>query len=540
MGRGFVGVCAVVFGLGAACTSDTLGLDAANGIVRDLGVRDAGPQAETGPRDLGSPDRFDPVDFGPPPDATHADDLGFDDRGFTDGPHDGGFHDADRHDARPDVGFHDVGAQHDAGQICMGSGQAPTPVCQDAGVCGNGVRNRCTVCTNSRLHRAFLPDTGGPICMEVTEECDDLDLGGRSCQALGYAGGNLSCGAWCGFDPRACRGCGNNTIVGSCNEPEMELERLVALDMAAGGLELGVVWSGEGSGVQFARYDADVNLIGKSPCLDHAGATRLAVAPTPVGWIVVSERQGNLYVFVLDSQGVLRRAPRSMPGFAPILIARNGSAPLLLSTNGNTTTASFLDTNGLSTLNVPVFTNPTEAHLQSGVWTGDAFLLAARTTGVVVARLETNGTVSSVTAPGTTSTEYPQIAWTGTEARLTWADFGGTARMLWSRLDAMGVAVGTPVELGRIPDYFNPAPVETLANDSVILLGQHTGHTAHSDEMDIVRLDATGGTVMMPTTISADPNQKTQYDIARIGGRIYASWLSVGFPGRVSIVRLAL
>ncbi len=49
---------------------------------------------------------------------------------------------------------------------------------------------------------------GGPQCgdgyAECSEQCDDTDLNGKDCSALGYDGGNLSCAADCTYDVSQC------------------------------------------------------------------------------------------------------------------------------------------------------------------------------------------------------------------------------------------------------------------------------------------------------------------------------------------------
>jgi len=68
-----------------------------------------------------------------------------------------------------------------------------------------------------------LPDlqcgsTCGDGVKAATEQCDGADLGGASCESLGYASGTLGCDpATCGFDTSACvpaapSSCGNGTI----------------------------------------------------------------------------------------------------------------------------------------------------------------------------------------------------------------------------------------------------------------------------------------------------------------------------------------
>ncbi len=44
------------------------------------------------------------------------------------------------------------------------------------------------------------------------EECDGADLGGASCESLGFDGGELACDEACLFDTRMCEACGNGRI----------------------------------------------------------------------------------------------------------------------------------------------------------------------------------------------------------------------------------------------------------------------------------------------------------------------------------------
>ncbi|MFC1648985.1 hypothetical protein ACFL1B_06050 [Nanoarchaeota archaeon] len=71
------------------------------------------------------------------------------------------------------------------------------------------------------------PDTGntgtevlkglcGNFELDTGEQCDMGNLQGRTCRALGFSGGSLSCGLDCQFDTSGCEGvCGNNKIEGS-------------------------------------------------------------------------------------------------------------------------------------------------------------------------------------------------------------------------------------------------------------------------------------------------------------------------------------
>jgi hypothetical protein len=47
---------------------------------------------------------------------------------------------------------------------------------------------------------------------DAGEDCDGADLGGQTCEDLGFASGSLSCSGACTFDTSACSNCGNGTI----------------------------------------------------------------------------------------------------------------------------------------------------------------------------------------------------------------------------------------------------------------------------------------------------------------------------------------
>ncbi|MBU1069249.1 hypothetical protein KJ975_06730 [Myxococcota bacterium] len=64
-----------------------------------------------------------------------------------------------------------------------------------------------------------VPAECGNGVEEGDEDCDGLDLGGKTCMTQGFTGGTLGCSATCEFDTSACSGtepCGN----GSIDDPE--------------------------------------------------------------------------------------------------------------------------------------------------------------------------------------------------------------------------------------------------------------------------------------------------------------------------------
>ncbi len=111
-----------------------------------------------------------------------------------------------------------------------------------SGTCGNGIREGHEVCDGQDLagvtcesrgyaggelrclsdcrgydeSGCFRPGTCGDGIREASEDCDGTDLGGKTCQDLGYAEGQLRCGPGCSYDTSGCTNsiskCGNGVI----------------------------------------------------------------------------------------------------------------------------------------------------------------------------------------------------------------------------------------------------------------------------------------------------------------------------------------
>lgn len=87
----------------------------------------------------------------------------------------------------------------------------------------------------------------GPRCQnglrEDGEECDRLDLGGATCQSLGYESGTLVCRTSCVFDKTGCSGssggaCGNGVADGSeqCDRADLKGATCESLNLGTGTL----------------------------------------------------------------------------------------------------------------------------------------------------------------------------------------------------------------------------------------------------------------------------------------------------------------
>jgi hypothetical protein len=120
------------------------------------------------------------------------------------------------------------GVACEPGQSCVAG--VCTSSQQPGAVCGNGVIEAGEQCDGANLGGQTCQGLGftggtlacgpnctfvtsgctgqGPVCgngvVEADEQCDGSDLGGHTCQGLGFTGGTLACGPSCTFDTSGC------------------------------------------------------------------------------------------------------------------------------------------------------------------------------------------------------------------------------------------------------------------------------------------------------------------------------------------------
>ena len=94
----------------------------------------------------------------------------------------------------------------DPGEACEGS-KLGGKTCKALGYTG-GVLTCGTKCLfdKSGCHKCGDQKKNG------AEACDGADLGGKTCKALGHVGGTLKCSATCTLDQSACHDCGNGKL----------------------------------------------------------------------------------------------------------------------------------------------------------------------------------------------------------------------------------------------------------------------------------------------------------------------------------------
>jgi hypothetical protein len=376
-----------------------------------------------------------------------------------------------------------------------------------------------------------------------------MDLGGATCMSLGYGGGSLACEPWCNLNTALCTTCGSDPHIAACRELDRNPEQTTALALAADDLLVGVAWISSTfdgtSSLHFDRFNHDLMPLDPQPsiCIPPANARQVGLSTIPGGFLLAAEGAGGINVQRYTADGLPLGAAGLHTGLTlPMLVSRPNNGPLLLASEPRGAVhAILLDDTGATIYDVVVFTAVTEMQYGSGVFIGDAFLVAMRSSigGVQVTRIDLAGMIGSFNTPGSTSTEYPQLAWTGSEGRLTWNDFATTPTILWARIDAMGAPIGSALNIGMAPTYYDPAPLVTIGEDSVILMPGYSGQTGGATHLDYMRLTQAGVTSVGPARLNQDPELAMQYRIARGGADLFAAWVAVGVPGRVVVERIS-
>jgi len=112
----------------------------------------------------------------------------------------------------------------------------------DKEICGNGQDDDAdglVDCTDSDC-AAGCAATCGNGAVEPGEACDGADLGGQTCEGLGYLGGTLACSSSCTLDPSGCDPipgtCGNGMLDAgeACDDAEFGGQSCESLGFAGG------------------------------------------------------------------------------------------------------------------------------------------------------------------------------------------------------------------------------------------------------------------------------------------------------------------
>ena len=123
----------------------------------------------------------------------------------------------------------------------------------------------------------------------LTELCDGMDLGSRTCVSLSYFGGTLACTSTCNLDTQGCASCGSDPRISTCTRAAVATTP-AALSIGRNPQpEIDVAWievaaSVPSPGLHFTRRRPDFTLLSDTRCFEPADSSRVGIASLGAGW----------------------------------------------------------------------------------------------------------------------------------------------------------------------------------------------------------------------------------------------------------------
>jgi hypothetical protein len=314
-----------------------------------------------------------------------------------------------------------------------------------------------------------------------------------------------------------------------------------------------VARGGDRPGLRLTRFRPDLSLVGET-CFGIAGPRELALTATPTGYLLAARAGSGTLLYALGPDGAPRGPARfEHSRYWPSLIARPEGGALLAWMIGNGDIEAVLIRSDGSPEAAPVrvFARAEPwPGIPSAVHVGDGFLLAAHEggTGVVAARLGPDGRLTRRTLISDVTLTHPQLAWTGTEARMVMIEADPrTGNVTHVRLDREGKPLGLAATLAAGQLRFTTAPIAAFGADTVALIlrpGLAPGDPGRPT-MDVARIGAGGAFVGSPIRVTHDPNAPSSHRIARWREEVIVAWTSGaldptrGSPlGRIGLARV--
>jgi hypothetical protein len=323
----------------------------------------------------------------------------------------------------------------EVGSVDMGAGAQVLAACS----VGQGRGDICPLSLCGNGHIDTCP--GGD---SLTEACDGMDLGSRTCASLGYFGGTLACTSSCDLDEERCVSCGSDARISVCVR-SVAGTAPAGLSLAATTTEIDVAWIESAPDVSrqdmhFTRYRSDFTLLSDTRCFGPSDASTVGVAALGNGRVVGTltgsntDTGGGVYLVRLDGEGKIlgSRTVANEAGspFGFRLTTGPSGGALVTWIEGRPSNqvgnlhAELLAPDGSSAWGpIGVGSN---VEFWSAVSTGDGFVLAvqwdqASATTSRSIQLFRLGLDSSLSTGGSIPAVNPArvgLAWTGSEARL--------------------------------------------------------------------------------------------------------------------------
>src|SRR5450432_2644205 len=207
--------------------------------------------------------------------------------------------------------------------------------CPDApSLCGNGVIDSCAVAN---------PFAQGHVS-DVPEACDGAVPAATTCASLGYQGGQLACGSWCGLDVTGCTTCVSDAQISACQDHALNHVEQSLFDMSSDGSRAALLL-GNGTSTQFrlSVVGTDLSSVASERCFSGSILPH-ALAHTKHGWLLLSEHEnsgtGNpnaLAITPLDDTGHKSGNAKVIPGhkWATFVGSPNGGSLLVALREGS-------------------------------------------------------------------------------------------------------------------------------------------------------------------------------------------------------------
>jgi hypothetical protein len=509
-----------------------------------------------GVREAGTTDSPAPVYEGPQGDPAYddggineTDDSGIDTSDSGVNTSDGGVETSDSGVETSDGGVID---ESDASAVVTSAGALAVSTCPavpaPVGVCG------ASQCGNGQIDSCMSGTCNEGGCTMSTESCDGDNLGGATCVSLGFSGGTLACNGGCEFDVSGCNHCGTGSMIDSCGNAALSAAGATSLAIASNATNVAIAWANGApgsAGLNVAVLGSDLTVQSQSGCLGDSDVGMVAIAATANGWIVAAETGGGIEIQPLTPGGVPTGPGQFLANATvPILASNPSGGPLLAWASPDYNGwVSVLGADGTVTSSAPVFYQIVEPEYGSAVFVGDGFLVGIRgSLGATVAHVGLDGTIGTPYSLGD-ETEYPKLSYTGTEARVVYSDFSEVGAVEFQRLDTTGAPIGTPQQLGSIPEYYGQGPNTTVGSDSVVVMSGYSSETGVATHLDITRVTQSGSVVYSPYMLATvgKLDDIWDYSMAPIGSDMVVAWLTAGtpsgfdsdvFPATIGIARI--
>jgi hypothetical protein len=415
-------------------------------------------------------------------------------------------------------------------------------VCQgDGGVCGDGVLQSCEVCGGTKDEGGDT-DTSPPQCEITSEPCDAENLDGQTCSSLGFAGGDLTCDEWCGFDIRDCGSCLASPQVIECRQPRVDVVSVHDLELATDGETIAAAWIGDRL-LSFARFDDQFEPLGTTPCIELDDGHRLALARVPDGWWVAVGGTGENPAVVLHrfaDDGMLAQTLRTIADATnPIFVQRPDGWPLLI--YEHTDFAAAFSTEVVAEQLEDDGAAAWQTSLGTAFWQ-DQTSAAASGDGTLVAVRSTEGTEDTLVIPlaadGTIGAGQIVDGAYGLELATTADGVAGVWRgpdgWVWGRFDGAGSLVTAEVTVG-------PHDPTTATQESVVVGtgGRSIAAVTQSQrtELEAVHIADDGSTAVDAYTVAIEPTELNEIEGIAFGEDVVLGWISYSqHPSRARFV----